>query len=200
MPACWASMSWSGSAPCQTLPKQAEGQPADFTMVVRLTLDGGKPVGVRISTPNPEGHAVRKADGRGATRRQSKPASPTARSAAPRSSGSRRTCGRRRLVTCAEILLLQCYCDRAILRRYAAQPTGESDEDGFFQYWLRDHRTCAAGFRSVRVQAGCRRRRSIARASCRRQSPDPHRNPRAGEQRAWPCMLPLLPRSAPPLV
>lgn len=40
--------------PCQTLPKQAEGQPADFTMVVRLTLDNGKPVGVRISTPNPE--------------------------------------------------------------------------------------------------------------------------------------------------
>lgn len=41
-------------APCQTLPKQAEGQPADFTMVVRLTLDNGKPVGVRISTPTPE--------------------------------------------------------------------------------------------------------------------------------------------------
>lgn len=40
--------------PCQTLPEQAEGQPADFTMVVRLTLDNGKPAGVRISTPNPE--------------------------------------------------------------------------------------------------------------------------------------------------
>ena len=40
--------------PCQTLPKQAAGQPADFIMAVQLTLDNGKPVGVRISTPTPE--------------------------------------------------------------------------------------------------------------------------------------------------
>jgi hypothetical protein len=36
--------------PCQTLPAKAEGEAADFTMAVRLRLENGRPMSLRIST------------------------------------------------------------------------------------------------------------------------------------------------------